>query len=67
MYVCICNAVTDKMIHAAASAGARTLSDLERMTGCAGNCGSCADVAEEILATARKPAPAALAVFAQAA
>ena len=67
MYVCLCNAVTDKMIHAAVSAGARTLSDLERMTGCSGNCGSCADVAEEVLRAARKPAPPGLAVFAQAA
>jgi len=67
MYVCICNAVTDKMIHAAASAGATTLGDLERMTGCSGGCGSCADVAEEILCAARRSSPAGLAVFARAA
>lgn len=67
MYVCICNAVTDKMIRAAASAGATTLADLERMTGCSGGCGSCADMAEEILCAARHRTPAGLTVFAQAA
>ncbi len=67
MYVCICNAVTDKMIRTAAAAGAASLDDLERMTGCAGGCGSCADLAEEMLHAARKPRPLALNVLAQAA
>jgi len=67
MYVCICNAVTDKMIRAAVAEGAATLADLNRMTGCSGCCGSCADLAEEVLRGARSPAPAGLAVLAQAA
>jgi bacterioferritin-associated ferredoxin len=67
MYVCICNAVTDKMIRAAAAAGAKSLDDLARMTGCAGGCGSCAELAEEMLHAVRKPQPLALNVFAQAA
>ena len=66
MYVCICNAVTDKMIRAAAAEGAASLADLERMTGCAGSCGSCADFAEQVLQDVRKPLPA-LTVLAQAA
>jgi bacterioferritin-associated ferredoxin len=37
------------------------------MTGCAGGCGSCADLAREVLQGARKQTPAALTVFAQAA
>jgi len=67
MYVCICNAVTDKMIRAAVAEGAASLADLNRMTGCAGGCGSCADLAREVLHGACKQTPAALAVFAQAA
>jgi len=67
MYVCICNAVTDTMIRAAAAAGASTLAELERMTGCSGCCGSCADVAEEVLHGARQAVPAGLTVLAQAA
>ena len=53
MYVCICNAVTDQMIRAAAADGAVTVADLRRATGCAGTCGSCADFAAEVLAEAR--------------
>lgn len=49
MYVCICNAVTEKMIHQAAAEGVRSLSELTRRTGCSGECGSCADLAEEVL------------------
>ena len=67
MYVCICNAITDKMIRAAAAAGAQTLDDLQRMTGCASACGSCADLAEEVLHGARRPLPAALRFVAEAA
>jgi bacterioferritin-associated ferredoxin len=67
MYVCICNAVTDKMIRAAAAEGAATLADLERMTGCSGCCGSCADLAEEVLGGARRQVPAGLTVLSQAA
>jgi len=67
MYVCICNAVTDKMIRSAVAEGASTLDDLNRMTGCAGCCGSCAGIAEEVLRDARRELPAALTILAQAA
>jgi len=67
MYVCICNAVTDQMIRAAAAEGASTLDDLNRMTGCSGCCGNCAEFAEEVLRGARRPAPAGLTVLAHAA
>lgn len=56
MYVCICNAVTDQMIRAAAREGAVSLEDLRALTGCASGCGSCADFAREILAGARQQA-----------
>jgi bacterioferritin-associated ferredoxin len=49
MYVCICNAVTEKMIRQAAAEGVRSLAELTRLTGCSGECGSCADLAEQVL------------------
>ena len=53
MYVCVCNAVTDRDIHEAAASGVETLAELSRRTGCADCCGTCADLAGEILAEAR--------------
>jgi bacterioferritin-associated ferredoxin len=49
MYVCICNAVTDRDIRKAAAEGVHSLAELQRRTGCAGACGSCADHAEQVL------------------
>lgn len=49
MYVCICNAVTERAVRQAAAEGVRSLSELTRRTGCAGTCGGCADYAEQIL------------------
>jgi bacterioferritin-associated ferredoxin len=56
MYVCICNAVTDRTIRQAAADGVTTLSELTMRTGCAATCGSCANLAEEILTTERRVA-----------
>lgn len=49
MYVCICNAITDKQIRKAAKSGARSVRDLQRQLGVAAGCGSCIDTASEIL------------------
>lgn len=49
MYVCLCNGITERAVKAAADAGARSLGDLKAMTGCATTCGSCADVAMQVL------------------
>ncbi|MFA5684314.1 MAG: (2Fe-2S)-binding protein [Lysobacteraceae bacterium] len=49
MYVCLCNGITDRTVRDAASAGARSLSDLTAMTGCASVCGSCGDLAQQLL------------------
>ena len=49
MYVCICNAVTDKQIRRAARQGTESLSELRERLGVASNCGSCADQARQIL------------------
>jgi bacterioferritin-associated ferredoxin len=55
MYVCICNAVTDRTIREAASTGVRSFAELRARTGCGDCCGSCEDVAREILDTAVAP------------
>ena len=48
MYVCICNAVTDRAIREAAVGGVRTFTQLRRDTGCGDCCGSCEKVARAI-------------------
>jgi len=54
MYVCICNAVTDKQIREAADAGVRDLWQLQAELGVASNCGSCKEHASEILREKRQ-------------
>ncbi len=49
MYVCICNAITDKQIRHAARTGARDLWQLQRELGVASSCGSCKEHAVMIL------------------
>ena len=49
MYVCICNAVTDSDIRRAAQDGVRNLRQLRQATGCSSTCGSCEDMADQIL------------------
>jgi len=53
MYVCICNAITDKQIRQAARAGVRDLWGLQAELGVATGCGSCKEMASEILAEYR--------------
>ncbi len=67
MYVCICNAITEKMIRQAAAEGVRSLSELTRRTGCAGSCGSCAEQAEDVLREARRARPFKLPLLSKAA
>ena len=49
MYVCVCNAITDKQIRRAARNGVTTLYELRGTLGVAAGCGSCARTAEDIL------------------
>ena len=56
MYVCICNAITDKQIRQAADAGVRNLWQLQAELGVASNCGSCKEHASEILEQKRRQA-----------
>jgi bacterioferritin-associated ferredoxin len=66
MYVCLCNGITDRTIRQAAAEGVGSLSELQRRTGCAGVCGSCADVAEQVLHEALQRRPFALSLSAAA-
>ena len=49
MYVCVCNAVTDSDIRDAVGDGVRNLNQLRQTTGCGTTCGSCKDMAVEVL------------------
>ncbi len=49
MYVCICNAVTERDIHSAVAEGAASLDDLQERLRVSTCCGSCRDEAEACL------------------
>lgn len=49
MYVCLCNAITDREIRRAVRDGADNLLELQQSLGVATNCGTCAQATEEIL------------------
>lgn len=49
MYVCICNAITDREIKETVAAGANSLTDLKDRLGVASCCGCCADLAVSFL------------------
>jgi len=53
VYVCICNGVTDTQIREAASLGVATVGELTMRTGCGATCGSCLDMAADLLEKAR--------------
>jgi bacterioferritin-associated ferredoxin len=57
MYVCVCNGVTDHAIRDAAAEGVTPLSELTRRTGCGDCCGSCVDLACDILDTELRSRP----------
>ncbi len=54
MYVCICNAITDKQIRKAAESGVQDLWGLQRELGVAVGCGACKEMASEILLESRE-------------
>lgn len=67
MYVCICNGVTDAHIEEAAAQGVDTVAELTMRTGCGSNCGSCLEMAADLLARARATRPLDLPVLARVA
>ena len=58
MFVCICNAITDKQIRTSAEDGTTDLWGLQARLGVASGCGSCKETASEILAEYRRSANA---------
>lgn len=54
MYVCLCQAVTDRDIHHAARNGARTLKDLRQALQVGVDCGRCASCAKKCLKSANE-------------
>jgi bacterioferritin-associated ferredoxin len=50
MYVCVCHAVTDRAIRAAAQSGACSLAELAQTLRVATGCGKCASLAQDLLA-----------------
>ncbi len=52
MYVCVCNAVTDREIRGAVALGARTLADIKHSLGVGARCGRCADCAQDLVGQA---------------
>ena len=67
MYVCICNGVTDRDIRQAAEAGCRSVAELTMRTGAGATCGSCLDLAAQLLEEARTVHELPLPVLSQAA
>jgi len=57
MYVCLCNGVTDREIRQVAEAGCRTISELTMRTGCGASCGSCVEMAMQLLDEVRAARP----------
>jgi bacterioferritin-associated ferredoxin len=49
MYICICNAITDRQIRAAVAAGAASLSDVSMQLGVGAVCGCCREAAQQVI------------------
>lgn len=64
MYVCVCNALTDKQVSEALADGARTASAVYRRLGCKAQCGKCVRVIGARLKTGSREDGAACAMTA---
>ncbi len=49
MYICLCNAISDKQVRARACQGPCSVSDVYRACGCAAQCGKCAAAIRSVL------------------
>ncbi len=49
MYVCLCNAITDKAIREAVGEGAGNIRELKKALGVANQCGKCTQLAQQIV------------------
>lgn len=55
MYVCVCNAVTERQVYKAIDAGATTVKALSRQLDVGTQCGACIGCAKECLSKAQAP------------
>lgn len=60
MFICICNAITERQVQAAVAQGASSLTDLQGQLGVASCCGCCAETAMEYLPGGRYAGQAAM-------
>lgn len=67
MYVCICNGVTDRDIRHAVEAGCRSVPELTMRTGAGASCGSCLDLAAQLMEEVRAVRELPLPLLSQAA
>uniref|UniRef100_UPI003341A05C (2Fe-2S)-binding protein n=1 Tax=Castellaniella defragrans TaxID=75697 RepID=UPI003341A05C len=58
MYICICNAISERQVQEAVTQGALALTDLQASLGVATCCGHCAETAVEYLPGGRYAEPA---------
>jgi bacterioferritin-associated ferredoxin len=49
LYLCICNAITERQVRESAEAGARSVEDLTFALGVGAGCGRCRECAAELL------------------
>jgi bacterioferritin-associated ferredoxin len=50
MYICICNAITQRQVEECARSGAASVEELTSQLGVGAGCGRCRDCAAELLA-----------------
>jgi bacterioferritin-associated ferredoxin len=58
MYVCLCNAVTERQIRDVVERGARSLDEVQRCLPVATCCGCCEDTAREVITDRNTVTPA---------
>jgi len=59
MYICVCNAITERQVAASIQQGSVSLQDLQADLGVATRCGCCAETAQEYLPGGRYAASSA--------
>ncbi|HLS86842.1 MAG TPA: (2Fe-2S)-binding protein [Burkholderiales bacterium] len=63
MYICLCNAITERQVRECAEQGARSMDDLASTLGVGAGCGRCRECASDLLreicaGVCRTPQPA---------
>lgn len=55
MYICICNAINDRMVDEALTAGARSVARVYKHHECAPRCGKCIPLMREMVQESASP------------